>query len=96
MTNNTFTWWLVNFGISIIWMAGSIASHNWFLAIGGLVYIGIMMLIELPETSSEEGSADHSSLVFPPDSATQGPLHSEAELGGQAQGAWRGAGPPPR
>jgi len=92
---NSFSWWAINFGISAVWVAGSVASHNYFLAIGGIIYLGVMMLIELPDTSSAEGTAEEpAKLVFPPESATEGPLHSEAELGGEPQGPWRGAGPP--
>lgn len=58
MFDNSFTWWFVNFAISIIWLGGSIATGNYFLAIGGILYLGVMMLIELPGTSSEEGSND--------------------------------------
>ena len=56
MLDNSFTFWLVNFGVSIAWIVGSIATHNYFLAAGGAIYLGIVMLIELPGTSSKEGS----------------------------------------
>jgi hypothetical protein len=55
---NSFAWWTFNFGVSVIWIAGSIATGNYFIAIGGFVYIAIMLLVELPQTSSEEGSAE--------------------------------------
>jgi hypothetical protein len=55
---DSFTWWLINFGVSIIWIVASIMAGTYFLAAGGVIYIAVMMLIELPGTSSEEGSAD--------------------------------------
>jgi hypothetical protein len=91
---DSFTWWIINFFIAIAWIAGSVASHNYFFAIGGLVFVALMILLELPGTSSEEGTADEFDLVMPPESATTGPYHSEEQLGG-SQGTWRGFGPPP-
>ena len=58
MFDNSFTWWLINFGISVAWIGGSVMTGNYFLAIGGILYIGMMMLVELPGASSEEGSND--------------------------------------
>jgi hypothetical protein len=54
--DNSFTFWLVNFGISAAWLVGSIVTGNYFLAVGGAIYLAIVILIELPGTSSEEGS----------------------------------------
>ena len=56
MFNNSFTFWLVNLGISAAWLVGSVVTGNYFLAVGGAIYLAIMILIELPGTSSEEGS----------------------------------------
>ena len=93
---DSFTWFAVNFGISVIWLLGAILSHNYFLAIGALVYAAVMMLIELPDSSSEEGTGEEPKPErYAPDSFLEGPLHSEEELGGGKQGEWRGSGPPP-
>ena len=96
MFGNSFTWWLFNFGVALVWVAGALVSKNYFIAIGGLVYAGVTILMDLPGTSSEEGSAEGPGrLIFPPESASSGPLHSEPELtAGGSQGTWRGSGPP--
>ena len=44
MFDNSFTWWLINFGISAAWIGGSLMTGNYFLAIGGILCIGMMML----------------------------------------------------
>jgi len=49
---------MFNLGVTVIWIAGSVATGNYFIAIGGFVYVAIMMLVELPGASSEEGSAE--------------------------------------
>jgi hypothetical protein len=60
--DNSFTFWLVNFGISIAWIVGSIATGNYFLAAGGAIYLGIMVLVELPkEGTSADDPTDHDS-----------------------------------
>ncbi|HVP04664.1 MAG TPA: hypothetical protein VMT90_03200 [Dehalococcoidia bacterium] len=95
MLRDSFSWWFFNFGVGLIWVAGAYASKNYFIAIGGLVYVAFAILIDLPGTSSEEGSADGPDIVaYPPESARSGPLHSESELSGGGQGTWRGSGPP--
>jgi hypothetical protein len=57
MLDNSFTFWLVNLGITTVWLVVAIASGNWFFALGGVIFIVIMMLVQLPGTSSEEGSS---------------------------------------
>lgn len=95
MFSSSFGWWMFNFGVGLVWVAGAIASKNYFIALGGLVFVGLAILIDLPGTSSEEGSGEGPELLsFPPESARSGPLHGETELGGTAQGAWQGSGPP--
>lgn len=70
MLSNSFAMWLFNLGISIIWIAFSVVNGNYFLALGGVVFIAVMTLIDLPGTSSEEGSADEKPdrghLIIPP------------------------------
>jgi hypothetical protein len=56
--SSSFGWWTFNLAVTFIWIAGSIATGNYFVAIGGFVYIALMMLIELPGASSEEGSGE--------------------------------------
>lgn len=87
MPSDSFTWWLINFLVAVGFMAAALLSGNWLFAFGGLISAGVMMVSGLAGTSSEDGSADElPPLVFPPDSATQGDLHSEEQLtGGQAQ-----------
>ncbi|HUF53919.1 MAG TPA: hypothetical protein VMR52_09130 [Dehalococcoidia bacterium] len=56
--SSSFTWWFINLGITLIWLAVGIKSENWFLAAGSLVYFAIAMLVDLPGTSAEEGTWD--------------------------------------
>jgi hypothetical protein len=58
MFDNSFTFWLFNFGVTIIWLVGSIWTGNYFIAIGAVFYLAFAMLIDLPSTSAEEGSND--------------------------------------
>ena len=55
---SSFTWWFINLGITFIWLAVGIKSENWFLAAGSVVYFVLAMLVDLPGTSTEEGSWD--------------------------------------
>jgi hypothetical protein len=58
MFSNSFGWWLFNLGVTMVWLGGSIATGNYFLAAGALIYVLFTMLVELPDASSEEGSAE--------------------------------------
>ncbi len=51
---NSFTWWLVNLGVTLIWLAIAVKSGSWFIALGVVPYLAIAFLIELPETSGTE------------------------------------------
>lgn len=54
--DNSFTWWLVNLTVTIAFLVGAVATGNYFVALAGVFYIAVMMLVDLPGTSSEEGS----------------------------------------
>jgi hypothetical protein len=56
--SDSFTWWVINLGIALVWITVSVISGTYFLAAGGVIYIAVMMLVELPGSSTEEGSAD--------------------------------------
>jgi hypothetical protein len=56
--DNSFSWFLVNMAISAFWLAGAVATHDYFVALGALFFIGVALLIDLPASSSEERSAD--------------------------------------
>ena len=56
--NTTFTWWLFNLGVTLVWLAIVVKSGSWFLALGAVVYLAIALLVELPETSSTEPRDD--------------------------------------
>jgi hypothetical protein len=56
--DDSFSWFLVNIAISAFWLAGAVATHDYFVALGALFFIGVALLIDLPASSSEEGSAD--------------------------------------
>lgn len=58
MFDNSFSWFLANIAISAFWLAGAVATHDYFVALGALFFIGVALLIDLPMSSSEEGSAD--------------------------------------
>ncbi len=51
---STFTWWFFNLGVAFFWLAIAVKSESWFMALGGVVYLVIAMLIDLPGTSSAE------------------------------------------
>lgn len=55
---NTFTWWLLNLGVILVWLAIAVKSESWFLALGAVVYLPIAFLIDLPETSGTETPDD--------------------------------------
>ncbi|HEY5641217.1 MAG TPA: hypothetical protein VIW01_14325 [Dehalococcoidia bacterium] len=57
---NTFTWWLFNLGVSLVWLAFVVKSGSWFLALAVIPYLAIAFLIDLPETSSTETPDDDS------------------------------------
>jgi hypothetical protein len=65
MFGNSFSWFLVNIAISAFWLAAAVASHDYFLALGAVFFIGIAMLIDLPGASSEEGSSDEEEKLGP-------------------------------
>jgi len=56
--SDSFSYWLMNLGITIIWLVVAIMAGNYFMAIGAFIYIALAMLIDLPGTSTEEGSAE--------------------------------------
>ena len=51
---NSFTWWLINLGVTFVWLAIAVKSESWFIALGVIPYLAIAFLIELPETSGAE------------------------------------------
>ncbi len=55
---NSFTWWLINLGVTLVWLAIVVKSGSWFLALGAVVYLAIAFLIELPETTGAESRDD--------------------------------------
>jgi hypothetical protein len=52
--NSSFLWWFVNLGITFVWLAIGIKSESWFLAAGSVIYLAIALLVELPDTTSDE------------------------------------------
>ena len=58
MFSNSFSFWLFNLGVSILWLTGAVMTGNYFMGAGALFYLLFAMLVELPSTSGEEGSAD--------------------------------------
>ncbi len=65
MFDNSFSWFLINLAISAFWLAAAIASHDYFVALGAVFFIGLAMLMDLPGASSEEGSAGEDDKLGP-------------------------------
>ena len=62
MFDNSFSWFLINIALSVFWLVAAVATHHYFVALGALFFIGMALLIDLPASSSEEGSADDEEL----------------------------------
>ena len=58
MFSNSFTWFVVNLAIAAFWLAAALSTKQYFVALGSIFFIAIAMLIDLPDSSSEEGSSD--------------------------------------
>ena len=58
MFSDSFSYWLFNFAVLVIWLVVSITSGAYFIAIGAFIYIAFAVLIDLSGTSTEQGSAD--------------------------------------
>jgi len=56
--SNSFSFWLFNLGVSIIWLAVAVTTGNYFMGAGALFYLLFAMVVELPGTSADEGSSD--------------------------------------
>lgn len=57
MFSDSFSYWLFNLAVTVLWFIVSVTSGNYFLAIGAFIYIALAMLVDLAGTSTEEGSA---------------------------------------
>jgi hypothetical protein len=55
---NSFTWWLINLSVSLVWLAVVVKSGSWFLALPAVLYLAIAFLIDLPETSGADSWDD--------------------------------------
>jgi hypothetical protein len=56
---SSFAWFCFNAAITIFWIVMAIATGNAFLAIGSGIWIAILFLIDLPESSSSDSADDH-------------------------------------
>lgn len=61
---NSFTWWFLNLGITLVWLAIGVKSESWFIALGAVVYLAIAFLVDLPNTSSTERWDDEDDAWF--------------------------------
>ena len=61
MFSNSFTWFLVNIAISAFWLAIALSTKQYFVALGSIFFIAMAMLVDLPDSSSDEGSSDDDS-----------------------------------
>lgn len=58
MFSNSFTWFLVNIAVSAFWLAAALSTKQYFVALGSIFFLAMAMLVNLPDSSSEEGSSD--------------------------------------
>jgi len=56
--SNSFTWFLVNIAVSAFWLAAALSTKQYFVALGSIFFLAMAMLVNLPDSSSEEGSSD--------------------------------------
>jgi hypothetical protein len=57
MFSNSFTGFLLSVAISAFWLAVSLSTGQYFIALGSIFFLALAMLMELPDSSSEEGSS---------------------------------------
>jgi hypothetical protein len=55
---SSFTWFLINTAITLFWIIIAFATGNPFLAIGSAVWIAILFLVDLPDSSSSDPPPD--------------------------------------
>jgi hypothetical protein len=58
MFSNSFTWFVINLAIAGFWLAAALSTKQYFVALGSIFFIAMAMLVDLPDSSSEEGSSD--------------------------------------
>jgi hypothetical protein len=51
---SSFAWFLLNTAITLFWIIVAIATGNPFLAIGSAIWIAILFLVDLPDSSSTD------------------------------------------
>ncbi len=56
---NSFAWFVFNCFVTIGWLATAIVTGNWFLAAGSGIWAAVLMLVDLPASStSDEDTGD--------------------------------------
>ncbi|MEO8456766.1 MAG: hypothetical protein ABI559_03030 [Chloroflexota bacterium] len=56
MFSNSFAGFFVNLLISFFWLAIALSTKQYFLALGSFFFIGFALLVDLADSSSEEGT----------------------------------------
>jgi hypothetical protein len=54
MFTNSFGWFVINLAIAAFWLAVAISTKQYFVALGSIFFIGIAMLVDLPDSSSDD------------------------------------------
>jgi hypothetical protein len=52
---NPVTWWGFNIALVAFWLGVATVSGVWFIAIGAVLYVGVLFLVEPPGTSRGNG-----------------------------------------
>jgi urea transporter len=73
--SNSFTGFFVNLLISFFWLAIAISTKQYFLALGSFFFIGFALLVDLADSSTEEGTYS-----YDPTPAFDTPLLSDVPL----------------
>lgn len=54
----SFTWFLLNAAVTLFWIVVAFATSNPFLAIGSGIWIAILFLVDLPNSSTTDSAED--------------------------------------
>ena len=55
---SSFAWFLFNTAMTLFWVIVAIATGNPFLAIGSAIWIAVLFLVDLPDSSSTDPPDD--------------------------------------
>ena len=61
---SSFARFLVNCFAALFWVVVAVATGNWYFAIGSFVSVAVLMLIDLPGSSSDGDGAEDDGQTF--------------------------------